>query len=158
MEIILAVMRAVFLPKMHVSRRYAADKMNFEFVDGIARSSSFGHRGIQHQHQSRSTDNTFINLSSIPFIHTSLPVSTPNTIQRSHLAVCLPDSLDLTRCLSILVLDKRLKISWFPRLCFCGRCKNLEFTITNVRYVLGANAAPVILRSSERLRPSKPGL
>src|SRR6218665_2964103 len=33
---------------------------------------------------------------------TSLPVSTPNTIHHSHLTVCLPDSLDLDRCLSIL--------------------------------------------------------
>ena len=28
-----------------------------------------------------------------------------------------------------LVLDKRVWISWFPRLYFCGRCRNLEFTI-----------------------------
>jgi len=28
------------------------------------------------------------------------------------------------------VLDKRLWISWFPWLRFCGRCRNLEFTIT----------------------------
>jgi len=39
-------------------------------------------------------------------IHSLLPTSphfsTPNTIYHSHLTVCLPDSLDLTRCLSIL--------------------------------------------------------
>src|SRR6218665_1492695 len=34
--------------------------------------------------------------------HTSLPVSTPSTIYHSRLTVCLPDSLDLDRCLSIL--------------------------------------------------------
>src|SRR6218665_1190903 len=34
--------------------------------------------------------------------HTYLPVSTPNTIHHSRLTVCLPDSLDLDRCLSIL--------------------------------------------------------
>src|SRR6218665_1969473 len=34
--------------------------------------------------------------------HASLPVSTPNTIHHSRLTVCLPDSLDLDRCLSIL--------------------------------------------------------
>src|SRR6218665_1506950 len=28
------------------------------------------------------------------------------------------------------VLDKRLRISWFPRLLFRGRCRYLEFTIT----------------------------
>src|SRR6218665_2053559 len=33
---------------------------------------------------------------------TSLPVSTPNTIHHSCLTVCLSDSLDLDRCLSIL--------------------------------------------------------
>src|SRR6218665_224676 len=30
------------------------------------------------------------------------PVSTPSTNHHSHLTVCLPDSLDLDRCLSIL--------------------------------------------------------
>src|SRR6218665_853307 len=34
--------------------------------------------------------------------HTSLPVSTPNTIHHSRLTVCLSDSLDHDRCLSIL--------------------------------------------------------
>ena len=34
--------------------------------------------------------------------HTSLPVSTPSTIYHSRLIVCLPDSVDLYRCLSIL--------------------------------------------------------
>src|SRR6218665_808130 len=33
---------------------------------------------------------------------TSLPVSTPNTNHHSRLTVCLPDSLDLDRCLMIL--------------------------------------------------------
>src|SRR6218665_35374 len=37
-----------------------------------------------------------------PLPPTSLPVSTPNTIHHSRLTACLPDSLDLTRCLSIL--------------------------------------------------------
>ena len=27
-------------------------------------------------------------------------------------------------------LVRRLSISWFSRFCFCGRCRNLEFTIT----------------------------
>src|SRR6218665_949841 len=39
---------------------------------------------------------------------TSLPVSTPNTILHSRLTVYLSDSLDLTCCLSVFVLDKRL--------------------------------------------------
>ena len=37
-----------------------------------------------------------------PLPRTSLPISTPNTIHLSRLTVCLPDSLDLDRCLSIL--------------------------------------------------------
>src|SRR6218665_356936 len=37
-----------------------------------------------------------------PLLPTSLPASTPNTIHHSRLSVCLPASLDLTRCLSIL--------------------------------------------------------
>jgi len=37
-----------------------------------------------------------------PLPQTSLPVSTPNTIHRSRLNVCLPDSLDFGGCLSIL--------------------------------------------------------
>ena len=37
-----------------------------------------------------------------PLFPISLPVSTPYTIYHSRLTVCLPDSLDLTRCLSIL--------------------------------------------------------
>src|SRR6218665_1889629 len=41
---------------------------------------------------------SYPDLSSPP---TSLPVSTPNTIHHSRLTVCLPDFLDLTRCLSI---------------------------------------------------------
>src|SRR6218665_3041856 len=37
-----------------------------------------------------------------PLLPTSLLVSTPNPIHHSRLIVYLPDSLDLTRCLSIL--------------------------------------------------------
>src|SRR6218665_2904040 len=39
---------------------------------------------------------------SCPLLPVSLPVSTPNTIHHSRLTVYLPDSLDLTCCLSIL--------------------------------------------------------
>src|SRR6218665_475384 len=46
-----------------------------------------------------SSTNPFLNH---PLHPTSLPVSTPNTIHHSRLTVCLPDSLNLTRCLSIL--------------------------------------------------------
>jgi len=44
-----------------------------------------------------------------------------------------PDSLPID-----FVLDKRLWMSWFPRLRFCGRCRNLElrFTIYSVQWVL----------------------
>ena len=41
-------------------------------------------------------------ISICPLLPTSLPVSTPNTIHHSRLTVCLPESLDLIRCLSIL--------------------------------------------------------
>jgi len=37
-----------------------------------------------------------------PLLPTSFPVSTPYTIHHSRMTVCLPDSLDLIRCLSIL--------------------------------------------------------
>jgi len=39
-------------------------------------------------------------------------------------------TLDLDPLPNDFVLHKRLWISWFPRLRFCGRCRNLEFTIT----------------------------
>jgi len=32
------------------------------------------------------------------------------------------------------VLDKHPWMSWFPRLRFCGRCRNIEFTITITSY------------------------
>ena len=56
-----------------------------------------------------------------------LPVSTPNTIHHSRLTVCLPDSGSDPLPIDF-ILDKRLWISWFPRLRFCGRCRNLEIT------------------------------
>ena len=37
-----------------------------------------------------------------PLLPTSLPISTPNTIHRSRLTVCLLNSLNLIRCLTIL--------------------------------------------------------
>jgi len=39
------------------------------------------------------------------------------------------DSLDLDPLPIDYVLVKRLGISWFPQLHFCGRCRNLELTI-----------------------------
>ena len=65
-----------------------------------------------------------------PHPHTSLPASIPNTIHHSCLTVCLPHSQGLEPLLINFVLIKRLWISWFPRFRFCGRCRNLEFTIT----------------------------
>src|SRR6218665_1712536 len=65
--------------------------------------------------------------SSSPY--TSLSVSTPNTIHHkcdSHIT----DSPDLDHLPIDFVLNKRLRISRFPRLCFCRRCSNLEFTVT----------------------------
>jgi len=49
----------------------------------------------------------------------------------SRLNVCLPTWLSGFWPMPIdFVLVKRLWISWFPRLRFCGRSRNLEFTIT----------------------------
>jgi len=45
-----------------------------------------------------------------------------------------PLALKFTPVLCILM--KRLWISWFPRLHFCGRCRSLEFTITIDRAIL----------------------
>src|SRR6218665_1517935 len=64
-----------------------------------------------------------------PFLPTFLPISTPNTIHHSHLTICLPDSGSHPLPIDF-VLDKRLCLSWFLQLRFCGCCRNLEFTIT----------------------------
>src|SRR6218665_1013076 len=45
---------------------------------------------------------SYPDLSSSPYLPPPPPVSPPNAIHHSRLTVCLPDSLDLTRCLSIL--------------------------------------------------------
>ena len=66
-------------------------RMNRKFVP---KETKFSKKiGIQHY---SSTNPIVIH----PLLPTSLPVSTPNTIHHSRLTVCLPDSLDLTRCLS----------------------------------------------------------
>ena len=59
---------------------------------------------------------------------TSLPVSTLNTIHHSRLTVC--QALRIWPAAYRFCFDKRLWISWFPRLRFCGHSRNLEFTIT----------------------------
>ena len=64
-----------------------------------------------------------------PLLLPAEPVSTSNTIRHSHLNVCLPDSGSDPLPINF-VLDKRLWIRWFPQPRFCGRCRNLEFTIT----------------------------
>ena len=51
---------------------------------------------------------------------TFLPVSIPNTIHHSRLTFCLPDSGSDPLPIDF-ILDKRRRISWFPRLRFCGR-------------------------------------
>ena len=56
-----------------------------------------------------------------PLPHTSLPISTPNTI-----AIWLSGSLSTAYRF---VLVKLVWISWFPQLRFCRHCRNLEFTI-----------------------------
>ena len=59
-----------------------------------------------------------------------LTVSMLNTIHHSPPTVYLPASLDLDPLPIDFVLVKRLWISWFPRLHFCGCCRSLEFPIT----------------------------
>ena len=64
-------------------------------------------------------------------------VSTPNTIHHNRLTVCLPSWLSGSWPLHIdFVLVKRLWISWFLRLRFCGRFRNQEFTITIILHRL----------------------
>jgi len=68
-------------------------------------------------------------------------LQTPSTIAVTYgtciivcfrLTVCLPAWLSGSDPLPTIdfVLDKRLWISWFPWPRFCGRCRNIEFTIT----------------------------
>ena len=45
------------------------------------------------------------------------------------------------------VLDKRLWISWYRRLRFCGRCRNLEFTFTIYDYHNIIINAPIPLKA-----------
>ena len=67
----------------------------------------------------------------IRFILFSLPPSPSQLQTSSTLAVSLSAWLSGSDPLPIdFVLDKRLWINWFPRLCFCGHCINLDFTIT----------------------------
>src|SRR6218665_2204376 len=49
--------------------------------------------------------------------------------------------------LSIFVLIKRLRISWFLRHRFCGRSRNLEFTIIDVAVTFSSNPWYMRLRS-----------
>ena len=70
--------------------------------------------------------------SAMPILINSFPLTselqTPSTID-----VRLSDCLPLWRpAVYRFVLVKLLRISWFPRLRFCGRCGNLEFTISAV--------------------------
>ena len=65
------------------------------------------------------------------------------TIHHSRLTVFLSDSLDLYPLHIDVVLYRRLWISWFPRLRFCGRCRNLEFTIIQIHVeMLARQTAP----------------
>jgi len=56
------------------------------------------------------------------------PHLSSNTIH--HLTVYLPDSLDFDPLPIDFVMVKRLWISWFPQLCSCGLCRNLEIMTT----------------------------
>ena len=64
-------------------------------------------------------------------IHLNAQLQTPSSIAL-WLSSCLTLWI-LTRCLSILFWFKRLWISWFPRLRFCGRW-NLRFTILFMKW------------------------
>src|SRR6218665_2199316 len=55
-----------------------------------------------------------------PLIPTSIPVSTPNTLYHSRLTVCLLDSLNLTRCLSILFWTRACEYSGSQHFAFVG--------------------------------------
>jgi len=68
-----------------------------------------------------------------PLLPIFLPVSTPDTIHHSSfwLSEYLRAWLSGSDPLPInFVSDKCLWTSWFPRLRFCGRCRNLEITVT----------------------------
>ena len=55
---------------------------------------------------------------------------------------CLPAWLSGSDSLPIdFVLDRRLWISWLPRLRFCGRCRNLEITIMITNTARGISAS-----------------
>src|SRR6218665_1984978 len=66
-----------------------------------------------------------------PLLPTSLPVSTPNTIHHSHLTVCLPDSLNLTRCLSILLWTSACEYAGSRDFVFVGA---VEVSSLQLRY------------------------
>jgi len=71
------------------------------------------------------------------------PVSTLNIIHHSRLTVCLTvsgsDPLPID-----FISDNRLWLSWFLRLRFSGRCRNLEFTITNHMSYIKSEICPVL--------------
>ena len=71
-----------------------------------------------------------------PLPHASLPVSTPNITHHSRLTACLTLWI-LTPLHFDFVLVKQMWINWIPRpITFCGRCRNLEFTITIINRIL----------------------
>ena len=80
------------------------------------------------------TENTALQQTLSWFVLFSLPPSPSQLQTPSTIAVWLLARMTLrifrTRCLSILFRTSACEISWFPRLRFCGRCRNLKFTIS----------------------------
>jgi len=74
-----------------------------------------------------------------PLIPTSIPDSTQNTNHHRpmHAWLCGCDPLPID-----FILDKCLWISWFPRLRFCGRFRNLAFTISLLSWPLSITPKP----------------
>jgi len=54
-------------------------------------------------------------------------------IYHSRMTIFLPDSLDRNPLPINFVFVKRQRIRWFPRLCFCGRCRK-EFWVYDNDY------------------------
>jgi len=78
--------------------------------------------------------------------HSPSQLQIPSTIA-VWLPSCLPDSGSDPLPIDF-ILDWRLRISWFPRLRFCERCRNLEFTLTITNITFGLEEILIILNEN----------
>ena len=78
--------------------------------------------------------------------HSPSQLQIPSTIA-VWLSSCLPDSGSDPLPIDF-ILDWRLWISWFPRLRFCERCRNLEFTLTITNITFGLEEILIILNEN----------